>query len=382
VPLSNSRSHARPILFALSLAAFAALASLAGAQTVVGYGEDATAAPAGALRLRISNEWRRSHAFGSANDSNYETETQLRPTTLTLEMGVLKRLTLGLSAPWVTTKALTFISSPHAQGEVLDTLRDRSHNGWGNIEAWGKLVWLGAPGQEDRLRPTTGVHVRSAILAGALLGTGTLDDPADPFDAGTSDRARAFIAHSATDLTIGRHFFGSVVGRYEKPLSDQILVAVRPADQPFTTNVIPFVAERKLGTRYELEVTPRVQLGKSLSLGLQYRYLHNMQDSYTGSFTTTQDGGEVTLDASTLDAGTEITEQRAGFGVVYSAVDAYAHGHSRLPVEITFEHSKAVSISGGRPKDSRTTISLRIFRRLWGSEFRARDSTPKAAPKL
>ena len=357
----------------------------AHAQSVLGYGEDATAAPAGALRLRLSNDWHRSRAFGSANDSSYDTDRQFRATTFGLELGVLSRVTLGVEVPWVTTKALTFVSSPHAQGQLLDTLLDSSHNGWGNIEAVAKIVWVGEPGQQARLGPREGVHVRSAIVGGALLGTGIVIDPADPFAIGTSTRERAIIARSATDVTVGRHFFASLVGRYEKPLSDNVVVVVRPADDPFTRDVVPFLAQRKLGKRYEIEITPRFQLGRYFAIGAQYRYHHGAQDSYTGTFDTSGGSGPVTLDASTLDAGTELTEHRAGFGIVYSAVDAYARHHSRFPFEVTLEHSKVVSISGGRPKDSETMISVRFFHRFLGSEFSsapALPATPKpAAPK-
>src|SRR4051812_14590483 len=209
-----------------SLAA-ATLASMpAHAQSVLGFGEDATAAPAGAIRLRLSNDWHRTQFGSAANDTTYDFDQQYRASNIGLEIGALKRLTIGANIPWITTKTLTFVSSPHPHDtltlNLLDTLLDNSHNGWGNIEAYGKLVWLGEPGQQARLAVRRGVHVRSAIVAGALLGTGTMSDPRDPFSIGTSDRAKAFIARSATDLTVGPNFFASFVGRYEKPMSDNV----------------------------------------------------------------------------------------------------------------------------------------------------------------
>ena len=196
VPFRSSRLRARAIPLALALLLCPAFAPLALAQSVLGYGEDATAAPAGALRVRLSNDWHRSRAFGSANDSSYDTDRQFRATTFGLELGVLSRVTLGVEVPWVTTKALTFVSSGHAQGQVLDTLLDSSHNGWGNIEAFAKIVWAGEPGQQARLAPREGVHVRSAIVGGALLGTGIVVNPADPFAIGTGTRERAVIVRS------------------------------------------------------------------------------------------------------------------------------------------------------------------------------------------
>lgn len=365
VPLAIPRIRA--LLGSLAVAALISVP--ARAQAVLGFGEDATAAPAGAIRLRLSNDWHRTSPTGFRSDTTYESDRQFRASTIGLEIGVLKRFTIGASIPWVTTKDLTFVSSQHAQGLVLDTLLDESHNGWGNIEAFGRIVWLGEPGQQARLALRQGVHIRSAIVGGALLGTGVRGDPRDPFSTGTSDRARAFVARSATDVTVGSHFFASLVGRYEKPFSDNVVVAVHPGNNPFSSDAVGFVAQRKLGSAYEMELTPRYQLGRYFALGFQYRYHHGAQDSYTGTTTTTVGDTPVTLDASSLDAGTELTEHRVGFGVVYSAVDAYTRNRSRIPIEVTFEHYKVVSVSGARPKDSQTMISVRFFRRLWGAEF-------------
>jgi hypothetical protein len=360
--------HIRALLGSLAVATLVSLP--ARAQAVLGFGEDATAAPAGAIRLRLSNDWHRAAANGFGNDTSYSSDRQFRASTIAIDVGVLKRFSIGATVPWVTTKVLTFIESAHPQGMILDTLLDNSHNGWGNIEAFGKIVWVGEPGQQARLALRKGVHIRSAIVGGALLGTGVAGDPTDPFSIGTSDRARAFVARSATDVTVGSHFFASIVGRYEKPLTDNVLVAVHPGDNPFASDAVAFFAQRTLGKSYEIELTPRYQLGRYFAAGLQYRYHHGGQASYTGTTTTTVDEQPMTLDASTLNAGTELTEHRVGFGIVYSAVDAYTRNSARIPVEVTFEHYKVVSISGNRPKDSQTMISVRFFRRLWGAEFK------------
>jgi hypothetical protein len=379
VPFAFPRTRA--LFVTVAVASFVSTPARGHAQAVLGFGEDATAAPAGAIRLRLSNDWHRTDFSGASNDTTYDFDQQFRASTIGLELGVHKRFTLGANIPWVTTKTITFVKSPHPQGLVLDTLLDKSHNGWGNIEAFGKFVWLGEPGQEERLKPRQGVHVRSAIVGGALLGTGIRSDPTDPFSIGTSDRARAIVARSATDVTIGSHFFASIIARYERPLTDNVLVAVHPSGNPFANDAVAFVAQRKLGKSYEIELTPRYQLGRYFAAGLQYRYHHRAQDSYTGTTTGFVNNEPVTLDASTLDAGTELMEHRVGFGIVYSAVDAYTRNRSRIPVEVTFEHYNVVKVSGNRPKDSETLISVRIFRRLWGAEF-APPARPHVTPTL
>lgn len=377
IPLRVPLAFPRTCALLGSLAVVASIPLPARAQSVLGFGEDATAAPAGAIRVRLSNDWHRTSPTGVGNDTTYESDRQFRASTIGLEVGVQKRFAIGATIPWVTTKDLTFISSQHAQGLVLDTLLDESHNGWGNIELFGRIVWLGEPGQQARLALRQGVHLRSAIEGGALLGTGVRADPRDPFSTGTSDRARAFVARSATDVMVGTHLFTSLVARYEKPFSDNVVVAVHPGNNPFSSDAVGFVAQRKLGSSYELELTPRYQLGRYFAVGFQYRYHHGAQDAYTGTTTTTVGDTPVTLDASTLDAGTGLTEHRLGFGVVYSAVDAYTRNRSRIPVEVTFEHYNVVSVSGARPKDSQTMFSVRVFRRLWGAEF----APPPRAPR-
>ena len=377
------------------LVTFAALstATRAPAQQVLGYGEDATAAPAGAVRMRFSLDWHRSSLFDAANDTAYDNDRQVRITNIGLEVGVLKRFSIGANVPWVVTKTLTFVSSPHnvtftrhdsvfvEQKQLLDTLLDSSHNGWGNIEAFGKIVWLGDPGQEGRLAFHEGVHIRSAIVAGGLLGTGIMLRPSDRFGIPTSDREKTVEVQSATDIVVGSHFFGSIVGRYEKPMGDDVIVGLHPTDNLFLNDAVAVLAHRQLGTRYEIEFTPRYQIGQYFAIGAQYRYHHGAQDSYTGTTTTTVDDEPVTLDASTLDAGTELTEHLIGFGVVYSAVDAYTRNQSRLPMEVSFEHTKVVKTSDDRPKDSNWTFSVRIFKRLWGAEF-APPARPKVMPEL
>jgi len=391
VPFALSRRRALVPLLATLVAL--STAPRAAAQQVLGYGDDATAAPVGAIRTRFMLDWDRYSTFGQSNDTSYDTDRQVRTANLGFEVGVLKRFSIGANVPWVVTKSLTFVSSQHnvrftrndsvfnVQKQVLDTLLDSSHNGWGNIEAFGKFVWLGEPGQQKRLEPRDGVHIRSAIVGGAMLGTGIMLRPTDRFGIPTSDRERAILAQSATDITIGQHFFSSIVVRYEKPLADDVLVGLQPSGNPFGDDSVPIVAHRQLGTRYEVEFTPRIQVGQSFALGAQYRYHHGAQDSYTGTTTGFVDGEPVTADASTLDAGTELTEQRLGFGIVYSAVNDYTQNRSRLPIEVTFEHSKVIKITGDRPKDSNWTFSVRIFKRLWGAEF-APPARPNTEPTL
>jgi hypothetical protein len=95
------------------------------------------------------------------------------------------------------------------------------------------------------------------------------------------------------------------------------------------------------------------------------------EDKYTGTFATEDPTGEpVTLDASILNEGTELTEQRIGGGVSYSTLRAYDRGRSRLPLEVQLSHWQTLSGSGYVPKQFTTQLQLRYYTRLFGAPLR------------
>ena len=81
---------------------------------MLGYGEDATAAPDRRdSRAPVARLASLAACYDAANDTTYDNDRQVRIANLGLEVGVLKRFSIGANVPWVVTKTLTFVSSPH-----------------------------------------------------------------------------------------------------------------------------------------------------------------------------------------------------------------------------------------------------------------------------
>jgi hypothetical protein len=362
----------RTIRRALAVAAATcALVPHARAQAVIGFGEDATVAPHGTLRARVSNEWTRfDRTLQGTADTLFRTESRIRVATLSLELGLLNRLAIGANVPVVATKAITTASSLHGDlGRVADSVMTSDHNGFGDVEVYGKLVWLRTLSERQRTAPPPGFHIRSALTGMVRLGTGRHIDPTDFFGISVGDGQTDLEARSQTDLLFGRHVWTSIIARYTHQLADRLPVVVTPAGAPFSTVYPPFEADRKLGDYFEIEATPRVSLGRYFSVAAQYRYRHKRADRYTGTQQVAVNDVPVTLDASVLDTGTTLAEHRVGFGATYSSVASYVTGQAQFPVEITYEHSNVVHVSGGLPKRSRDQISLRWYVRLFGGDF-------------
>jgi len=139
---------------------------------------------------------------------------------------------------------------------------------------------------------------------------------------------------------------------------------------------------RDLGDYIELEASPRYVYNDYLSLSANWRYRRKSEDKYTGMFATEDPTGQpVTLDASVLGMGTELTEQRIGGGLSYSTLRAYDRGRSPLPLEVQLSHWQTVSGSGYAPKQFTTQLQLRYYTRLFGAPLRppapARPPTSK-----
>ncbi len=369
--------HNRPSLStllrrAVAAAALLGFASTARAQSALGLGEDATTPAGGTLRTRISQEWTRYDRTFFGGDTTYLSNFRIRDARLDLELGLADRLSVGAVLPIVATKAITTRSSLHDGAAVADSVLTSDHSGLGDVAVHAKLVWL-RPFADARARTQpSGVHVRSAISGVVSFGTAVPDDPRDFFDLPTGETTRTIEGRSETDLLFGSSFWMSLVGRYSHALSEQVLVRVTPENDAFSTVFDPIEATRQRGNILELEATPRLGLGRYFSIGAQYRYLRKQSDRFTGTADTMLNGAPVHLDAAVLDTGTAYTEHRVTMGVVYSTEAAYMNGHARWPLEISYEHSEVVSISGGRPKSNRDFVMLRWYTRLWGADPRVR----------
>jgi hypothetical protein len=342
----------------LTLATLAA--APARAQAVLGFGDDATTPQRGTVRLGFENIWTRfDQRFEASSGASITTQSQVRTTPITLEIGLLDRLSIGGRLPSLGTKVIATYFPDTARAIHADSVREFDQTYIGDAEAWAKLVFMGKLPERQRVRPR-GFHVRSAVTALVRVGTGQPAPPAQQFGTGTGTGATALELRSQWDVLVGPRFWTSVVGRYGHHFADQLLVRVAPVGDPFATDVGPVEASRQLGDYYEIEATPRLILGQYFSIGAQYRYRYKLRDEYTAVTPGTSP------DPSILDAGSEIKDQRVGFGVVYSSVAAREARHAAFPVEVFFRYFRTVSASGVHPEPSEYAVGVRVWGRLWG----------------
>jgi hypothetical protein len=125
-----------------------------------------------------------------------------------------------------------------------------------------------------------------------------------------------------------------------------------------------------LGDYYDFYIRPRLNIGPYATITGAYYHYGKQSDRYTGTFVATpQDtGGEsVTLNASVLEAGTDISIQRAGLGLrIANYVDQAAKA-ARMPMEFSFMYMNLIGSSGyGVPDASTLILQLRVHMGLFG----------------
>ena len=360
------------------LAVLCFAASAARAQAVLGPTEDATVAPVGAARFRFATSWQH-YNYGASDSANEVLSySQLRFTTLSMELGLMR----GLSATFVVPEAgnLTTNSwySHHGDTLRLDSVVQYSHNGIGDLELGAKFAWLKGPGEQERIALPGGIHVRSSLSASYRFTTGTPPSPTDQFGTATGSGRTAISAASQTDIMIGHVFWLTAAGRYLWPAT------VTRDVQVYGDSLTPLgivSATQSKGNVWSVEATPRVVLGRYFSLGAQYLYLRREASSFVGTRDTTIGGDPVTLDASSLDSLSAGTGQFLAGTFTYSTVAAYLQGKAGFPIEISYQYTGTLSATGSIPKQSATnTVTFRVWARMFGSAFKPAAPAAGAAP--
>ena len=336
------------------------------AQAVVGFGDDATTTPAGMVRVGFLNAWTRfDQRFTAPDGAHIDAHARIRRTPLFLELGVNKRVEVGVMVPSVGTSIVaTYIPAMAPPGRA-DSLRMFGQSAVGDAEGWLKLVLLGAQDDSERTRPR-GFHVRSALTGLVRLGIGDPAQTSQQLAIGTGDGQTDIEAASQWDLTFGRYFWTSLVGRYVRQLPTTRVVRVAPRDDPFAA-AEQVNARIEPGSYYELEATPRISLGQHFLLGAQYRYRHDADSRFLAA-----DGTSGAADPSILDVASS-NSSTYGFGVVYSTVAAYVAGRTSIPFEVTLRYFRTNRWEDGvppsilaEPKRSTYAVGLRYYTRLWG----------------
>jgi hypothetical protein len=368
------RSLGRAALPLIAASTFAAMP--VAAQSVLGYGDDATTVPGGVVRIGLLNTWSRwFQEYDAGPGVRIQTRSQARITPLALDFGLTDRLMLTASVPSVgTTESALYFSDP-AHGDVADSMRSFDRSGIGDAMATLKFVWLGQQSEHDRLAER-GLHVRSALSASAVIGTGQPPRPFQQFGVGTGEGESGLQAGSFWDVIAGHSFWTSVALRYERHIQDtrSLRVGAGTPGDPFDATARPVHTTRRLGDAYSIEVTPRFSLGEYFSVGARYQYEHENAGTFSGTLDVVDSAGNVThLDAATLGPASAFTNQWVGVGLVYSSVAASERGHGDYPFELTLQYRRQVALTNGQPVRGEWAAGLRFYQKLWGRGMVRRD---------
>jgi hypothetical protein len=358
-------------------AAIAFAAPRAHAQATVGYGDDATTIPGGTVRIGMLDTWSRWYQeFDAPSGLAIQTRSQARITPLTLDLGITDRLMLSATIASVGTKEIATYFPANSRDIHADSLRTFDRSGLGDAMATLKYVWLGHESERARTA-AQGLHVRSALTASAVIGTGAPPRPFEQFGLATGEGESGVQVGSFWDVRTGREFWTTVALRFEHHLQDTRSLRVgggAPGD-PFDPTATALDVTRRLGDAYSVDVTPRFALGEYISLGLRYQYEHEQAGTFAGSADLVDSAGAVThIDAASLGPASEFTNQWVGAGLVYSSVAASERGYGNFPFELTLQYRRTVSLSGGRPERGEWAAGLRLYQKLWGRGVANRDA--------
>ena len=276
-----------------------------------------------------------------------------------------------VAPPPLTTEDLQGVLAEPSLGLLADTLGTVERVHLGDIELSAKMMVWGEA-YDDTSAVQQGFRTRLAVGAAYRLPTGSKMDPSQLADIATGTHEAALGARGYLDVLSGKHFWASVVARYWKSLGSDVDMRVTDyPDQPYPLAARTATVHRTLGNLIELEAIPRWSINDFVSVSGQYEFRHQAASQYSGAvFSYAPDSAttdSVTVDPSSLSIGTGFSEHRAGLGLAFSNLHAYAHGDARIPFEVSYTHFQTVSGSGYVERQTNDQISFRLYYRLFGN---------------
>jgi len=271
---------------------------------------------------------------------------------------------------------LQTILTDTAFGIAADPLKTVNRSHFGDITVGGKLALFDSfgAGSDGRMNPA-GLNFRLSVGGAFTLPTAQIESPDNFLDIGTGRGARAVEGRVFTDFIFGRRFWQSAIVRYNHPFQDTQIIRLSSGVPGF--QLAPLYARqtvnRQLGNAIEIETSSRFVVNDFFAISGQFIHRHKAQDQYTGAFAfpdASTGVGDITVDASTLDLGAEMTESRFGGGIAFSNLYAVQQGKARLPYEVTFLHQQTISGAGNQPKYFVDQIQIRLYSRIFGATAR------------
>jgi len=242
------------------------------------------------------------------------------------------------------------------QSLVIAELLAKTTQGYslGEIEPALKVGILDTFDEED----ASGLELRTAAQALVRIPTGAADqapylNPNNFISLPVGDGQWDIELSLFQDVGI-RWFLLNFAARYGVQMSDQLTLRVRTPTLRFALAETEATVKRDLGDYFSLRLSPRVRLGKVVTLGAEYDYWRKGQDSY--ALVTTE--GTVG-NADPLEVQTGQTRHRLGISVSYSTLGKYREGLANFPVELWFVYQGSLAGGGGQtPASELASLSL------------------------
>ena len=269
----------------------------------------------------------------------------------TISEGVLPAAAVIVNGPG----AIARIVKDSAYGLDYQVLGGTRRAGIGDVDLTASYQWLNTLGERPaQWLAAAGLGYRSQITAGWRFGTAGADRTEAAFDVPIGDGANALIARSTTDVVFNRWLWMSGTVRVVQPFGDQV-VTRRPRLEDSALFVPSSVerAGRTLGRRLDVELAPRLMLGRFFGLSGGYLYRQWGGDQFTF-------GASDSLPATTKSTSTRAI-QSLMFGATFSTLSSYVQSRSKWPVEVLYFHLTPIAGSGGAPVQSSDRLELRVY---------------------
>lgn len=246
------------------------------------------------------------------------------------------------------TNGLRRLLGDSAFGISNDSLRPVRRYGIGDVDVTATVLLIdqvtkGNRQPLDRFGAPRRFAVRSALEGGWRFGTAAADRPSDPFDIPLGQGAAALLVRSTTDVLLDARTWASITARAVLPQGDAILGRLPiAAGDPFPLASRTAALSRTAGRTIELEVAPRYALTRTLGVSAVWTLRARARDQYALR-------GEATGSAEGLAAladETHFREQRVGIAIGYSTLAFFGQRRSKHAVEMLYEHSEPVQVSG------------------------------------
>ncbi len=257
-----------------------------------------------------------------------------------------------INGPGATTR----IVNDSAYGLDYEVLGNVRRAGIGDVDLSASFLWLNTLGQRPaQWLDASRFGVRSQLTAGWRFGTAGADRTNTAFDIPIGSGANALLARSSTDLLLTRSFWLSGTVRVVQPMADQAVLR-----RPVFIDSLLFVpstvgrATRTLGRRLDMEIAPRIVVGRFF--GLSGGYLYRRVDASTYAFDATDAEAAVTQTVAARTMSAYMV------GVTFSTLASYVRNRSRWPVEVLYVHTEPISATGDAvPAVVSDRLELRIY---------------------